>query len=300
MTQTIKYILCTGLIALIAVSSVQAELRVAATVPNLGMLAREIGGSAVHVSVMAPPDRDAHYLEARPSMMAALRRADIVVSIGAELEIGWLPAAITGANNRRIQPGQPGYFEAARKVQLLQDDKPADRALGDVHPAGNPHIYLDPERMAAVGHALAERLGQLDQDNAETFKQNALVFEEKIVEHVSNWKERAKDAPGVMAYHSDADYLLNWLHVENLGHIEPLPGIPPTARHLRSLVRKHENQQGIIWAMDFQPTGPVEHLAARLAWKKVQLPSQVPEDGSVDDFIKMIDAWVESLVNIDG
>ena len=272
-----------------------AQLRVVATIPNMGMLAREIGGSEVTVRVMAPPDRDAHYLEARPSMMAALRRADIVVAVGAELEIGWLPAAIQGANNRRIQSGQPGNFEAARHVELLWDDKPANRALGDVHPMGNPHIYLDPQRMATAGHALATRLAQLNADKADYFKANATAFEQKIAEQVPQWQKRAKGAPGVIPYHSDPDYLLNLLNVPILGHIEPLPGIPPTAAHLRSLVRKYTGQNGMFWTMNFQPGAPAEHLARELSWNAVQLPSQVPIDGTIEDYIKMIDAWVDSL-----
>lgn len=300
MKRIMKQILFTGLIAIVITASAQAELNVAATIPNLGMLAREIGGSAVNVRVMAPADRDAHYLEARPSMMAALRRADIVISVGSELEIGWLPAAIRGANNPRVQTGRTGYFEATRKVDLIQEDYPADRSMGDVHPAGNPHIYLDPERMVTVGHALAERLGRLDRDNADRFKQNAKAFEEKIMERLPAWKERAEGAPAVLPYHSDADYLIGWLNLENLGQIEPLPGIPPTARHLRSLVSEYEGREGIIWAMDFHPSDPNQYMSRQLGWAFHQLPNSVPENGTVDDYIKMIDAWVESLVDTDG
>jgi len=273
----------------------QAALRVAATVPNMGMLAREIGGEAVTVRVMAPPDRDAHYLEARPSMMAALRRADIVVAVGAELEIGWLPAAITGANNRRVQPGQPGYFEAARHVKLLWDDKPADRALGDVHPAGNPHVDFDPERMAQIAHALAARLGELAPAHAAAFKSNAEAFAAQVAERMPGWRERAKGVPGVMPYHADPDYLLAALEVPILGHIEPLPGIPPTAAHLRRLVRQFADTEGVIWTMNYQPIQAAEFMARELGWKSVQLPAQVDMDGSADDYFAMIDAWVEAL-----
>lgn len=272
-----------------------AELRVAATVPNMGMLAREVGGSAVTVRVMAPPDRDAHYLEARPSMMAALRRADIVVSIGAELEIGWLPAAITGANNRRVQPGQPGFFEAAQHVKLLWDDKPANRALGDVHPAGNPHVDFDPERMAQIAHALAERLGELQPAKAEYFKANAAAFAEQVAERMPGWRERAQGAPGVLPYHADPDYLLAALDVPILGHIEPLPGIPPTAAHLRRLVQRKSETEGVIWTMNYQPTQAAAFMARELGWKSVQLPAQVGMDGSAADYFAMIDAWVDAL-----
>ena len=276
-----------------------AQLRVAATVPNMGMIVREIGGDAVSVRVMAPPDRDAHYLEARPSMMAALRRADLVVAVGAELEIGWLPAAIRGANNRRVQPGQRGHFEAANHVRLIGGGRPADRALGDVHPMGSPHVYLDPERMAVIGHALAERLAQLQPDEAEMFRRNAAAFEARVEEHMARWRSQVENAPGVLLYHEDADYLLAALGVEHLGYLEPLPGIPPTAAHLRALVRDLSGKNGIVWSMNYHPAQGGEFIARELGWRAVQQPSQVAMDGDADAYFAMIDAWVQTLVSDD-
>lgn len=280
---------------LLSAVTAQARLRVAATIPNMGMLVRAIGGDAVTVRVMSPPDRDAHYLDARPSMMAALRRADLVVSVGAELEIGWLPAAIQGANNPRVQSGQPGYFEAARKVDLIGAGKPADRALGDVHPQGNPHIYMDPERMAAAGHALAERLGALDRARADAFKANAERFAQRVAERMQDWRARAQSAPGVVTFHEDIDYLVFALGVPVHGYLEPLPGIPPTARHLRALVTELSDRQGVIWTVDFQDGAAGEYLARNLGWRAFQLPSQVPVDGDVEAYFDMIDAWVDTL-----
>lgn len=285
----------TTLIVVLTAFNVHAQLRVVATIPNMGMLAREIGGETVTVSVLSPPDRDAHHLEARPGMMAALRRADIVVAVGADLEIGWLPAAIRGANNRRVQPGRPGYFEAAQQVELLQDDKPADRALGDVHPTGNPHLYLDPERMVQVGHALAERFGALDRENADMYRKNAVRFAERIAERIPAWRAAAEGAPGVIAYHSDQEYLLRFLSVPALGYIEPLPGIPPTASHLRELVRTFSNRQGIIWTVDFQPAQAGQFLARELGWPAFQRPIQVALNGDADAYFAMIDGWIETL-----
>ncbi len=282
------------LMAMMGVNA-SAALRVAATIPNMGMLAREIGGDEVRVTVMAPPDRDAHYLEARPSMMAALRRADIVVAVGAELEIGWLPAAIRGANNRRVQPGQAGYFEAARKVELIGVGKAADRALGDVHPHGNPHIYADPERMAAAGVALAERFGQLKPEKADHFQSNAERFAERVAERMPTWREQAAGAPGVVAYHADIDYLAFALEIPVLGYIEPLPGIPPTARHLSALVTDLSGREGIIWTVDFQPADGGEYVSRHLGWSAFQLPSQVGMNGTLDEYFEMIDRWVKTL-----
>jgi zinc/manganese transport system substrate-binding protein len=272
-----------------------ADLRVVATIPNMGMLAREIGGDAVSVTVLAPPDRNAHYLEARPTMMVALRRADVVVAAGAELEVGWLPAAVRGANNRRVQPGQPGYFEAARQVELIGVGKTADRALGDVHPAGNPHVYMDPERMAQVGHALAELFGSLRPDRLDYFRSNAERFEAQVAGRMEGWRTRTAGAKGVVAYHADVDYLLHALEVPVLGYVEPLPGIPPTARHLRELVEGLAGRHGVVWTVDFQPAEGGRFIAEELGWRAVHLPSQVAMDGGAEEYFAMIEAWVATL-----
>ncbi|MCP1727683.1 zinc/manganese transport system substrate-binding protein [Natronospira proteinivora] len=292
-----KWIL--GTILMLAAVAASAEVRVAATVPNMGLLARAIGGDAVEVTVMAPPDRDAHYLEARPSMMAALRRADLLVAVGAELEVGWLPAALQGANNPRVQVGRTGYFEGAAHVDLIEAGAAADRAGGDVHPVGNPHFYMDPERMAEVAYALAQRLGQLDEDNADRFMENAERFEEAVMARMDGWEDRVSDAPGAVLYHKDINYLMRRLDVSILGYLEPLPGIPPTASHLRELVRELQGREGITLYTDFQPSRGADFLERELGWSSRQLPSQVAADADdIQAYIDMIDAWVEALASV--
>jgi zinc/manganese transport system substrate-binding protein len=286
-----------GLLMMLAAGTAAAQVQVAATVPNMGMLARVVGGDAVEVTVLAPSDRDPHYLEARPSMMAALRRADLLVAVGAELETGWLPAAIRGANNPRVQPGRTGYFEGAAHVVLIEAGVAADRAGGDVHPMGNPHIYMDPERMIGIAHALAERLGQLDGDNADRFRGNAERFAEAVEARLPGWRARGEGAPGAVPYHKDVNYLLRLLDVPILAYIEPLPGIPPSARHLRDLVRNLEGMNGVILHTDFQPERGPRFLERELGWPVRQLPSQVAADGGLDDYLRMIDAWVEAIAD---
>lgn len=274
-----------------------AALEVAATTPNMAMLARTVGGGHVSVRVLAPGDRDVHHLEARPSMMVGLRRADLLVAVGAELEIGWLPAALRGAGNPRILPGRPGYFEAARAVTLLDEGMPADRGLGDVHPSGNPHIYFDPLRMAAAAEALAERLSELDPANAATFEANARAFERRMIEHTEAWQARVASAPGALAYHKDVDYLFARLGLPLLGHIEPLPGIPPTASHIRALVDELGGRQGVIVHMLYEPAQGPQRLGRELGWPVFQMRNNVPEDGTMDDYIALIESWVVRLEN---
>jgi zinc/manganese transport system substrate-binding protein len=283
------------LILLLASMAASAEVRVVATVPNMGMLAETVGGNAVHVTVLAPPDRDAHYLEARPSMMAALRRADLVVAVGAELEVGWLPAALQGAHNPNIQVGRQGYFEGAAQIDLIQVGLAADRAHGDVHPAGNPHYYFDPLRMGEVAKALAERLADFAPDHAEQFRSNAREFAEQAAEHVERWQARAEGAPGVVFYHKDVDYLAKLMDVEILGYIEPLPGIPPTARHLSELVGSLRGNEGVILYADFQPSRGPEFVARELGWSQQQLPNQVDIGADSQAYFDLINRWVEAF-----
>lgn len=271
-----------------------AVLEVAATTPNMGMLARTVGGQHVAVAVLAPGDRDVHHLEARPSMMVALRRADLLVAVGGELEVGWLPAALRGANNPRILPGRPGYFEAAATVALLGAGAVADRAGGDVHPMGNPHIYFDPLRMAAAAAALAEQLAVLDGANAATYAANARDFSARMQREVAGWRTRVA-AAGAVPYHKDADYLFSVLGVPVLGYLEPLPGIPPTARHIRSLVDELQGKEGVIFHMVYEPaTGP-ERLARELGWPVFRMRNNVPEQGTADDYVALIEQWVARL-----
>jgi zinc/manganese transport system substrate-binding protein len=282
------------------VAAVEAAPRIVATTSSMGMLAREIGGEQVRVTVLVPPDRDAHYLRAKPSMARALRGADLIVSVGGDLEVGWLPLAIRNAANPRIQPGQPGYFEAAAQVALIDTGQAADRSLGDVHPMGNPHVNLDPQRMARIGLALAEALADLDPGEAEGYRSRARAFAQGVEERLPDWKRRAAGAPGAVLYHRDADYLFRLVNVPILGYIEPVPGIPPSASHLEGLVKRLQGQRGVVIRHAYHPPRGAEFVAKELGWKVVELPSDPPLDASADDYFALIDRWVEVLASAGG
>lgn len=284
-----------GLLLFLIVGTAQATVSIVATTSAMGMLSSTVGGDAVSVRVLAPPDRDAHYLSARPSHMAALRGADLVVAVGAELEIGWLPAALQGAANPSLNPGQPGYFEAAAHVELIGVGGPADRALGDVHPSGNPHVNMDPIRMAQAGRALAERLARLDPANADRFRANAESFVRQVESRMPAWEARVQGAPGVVFYHEDADYLAFRLNVPILGFVEPLPGIPPTARHLRDLVRDLEGRQGVVIRAIHHEERGARFVADQLGWPLYALPLDPPLGANADDYLNLIDQWVSAM-----
>lgn len=280
---------------LCSVSLPATALEVAATTPNMGMLARAVGGEHVNVRELAPGDRDVHFLEARPSMIVGLRRAELLVAVGAELEAGWLPVAVQRANNPRVLPGRPGYFEAAAAVTLLEAGTAADRGLGDVHPMGNPHVYFDPLRMAVAAIALAETMAELDSTHATVFRANGRDFAARMETEVAKWQARARDLPGALLFHKDANYLMALLRVPVHGYVEPLPGLPPTARHIQQLVGELKGRRGVILHMRYEPAQGPQRLARELGWPVFRMSSNVPDGGTVEDYVALIESWVASL-----
>jgi len=291
-------VLALGLLASVAFGPTSAAaVNVVATTSSMGMLARTVGGDSLKITVLSPPDRDAHYLLARPSMMVALRRADLLLAVGAELEIGWLPAALQGASNPKILPGQSGYFEGAAQIDLIDKAEAANRARGDVHPTGNPHFYMDPERVSQVARALAGRLGALDPPHATDYPARADAFASAVAEKVPGWKAEAGGAPGVVAYHKDINYLTELLGVPILGYVEPLPGIPPTASHLQELLRSLSGKKGVILYNSFQSSDGPKYLAKALGWETRQLPLEVALGADGSAYLKHIDAWVSAIAS---
>lgn len=270
-------------------------LDVVATTSSLGMLAREVGGPALNITELAPPDQDAHTLQAKPSMIRALRDARLLLAVGAELETGWLPAAIASAANPALTPGQVGYFEAAAQVSLLEAGSAADRAHGDVHPAGNPHLQLDPQRMVRVAAALAERLAKLDPPRAADYRQRAGHFAAAVDARLPDWRRRAAGSPGAVLYHKDGLYLLSWLGVPLLGTLEPLPGIPPSASHLEMLASRLKGQRGIVLRTPFQPPAGADKLATLLGWKSATVALDPPAGATAAAYFTLIDRWLDAL-----
>lgn len=275
-------------------STAWAALPAVATTTSAEMLLREIGGDAVTVTTLAAPDRDAHTLQVKPSMMRALRGARLVVAIGAELEAGWLPLAISSAANPAILPGRDGYFEIAAQVPLLAKQS-ADRSKGDVHPMGNPHVQMDPVRMADAGVALAERLSALDPAHAAAFRANAQRFRGNVAARVPQWQQQLAGAPGALLYHKDADYLMARFNLPVLGYVEPLPGMPPTASHLAQLVARLKGGKGVILHAVYQHSSGLDTLAQQLGWKVVALPVDPAPGATADTYFTLIGQWVQAL-----
>ncbi|KOR29739.1 ABC transporter substrate-binding protein [Achromatium sp. WMS1] len=270
-------------------------LKIVATSSSTGMLVRELTAGQAQLTILAPPDRDLHYIQARPSMIRALRRADLLVALGADLEIGWLPVAIRQAANPQILPGRLGYFEVATQVSLLDVGNPADRALGDVHPVGNPHINMDPVRMAQAGLALAQLLARLDPSHAQHYHNRAMEFKNKVQARLLTWQRQVAKAPGVITFHRDSIYLLNRLNIPLLGTIELVPGVPPTASHLHQLIDSLRGRKGAILITTFQPERGPKVVASTLNWPLKILPLEPPLNSDGDIYLAHIDRWVAAL-----
>ncbi len=278
-------------------STAHAAIPVVASTTSAEMLLREIGSDAVSITTLAAPDRDAHTLQVKPSMMRALRSARLVVAMGAELEVGWLPLAITSSANPGVLPGTDGYFEIDAQVPLLdvQGAAAADRAKGDVHPMGNPHVQMDPVRMSDAGLALAERLARLDAAHAADFRQRAQAFKAAVTARLPQWQQAVAGAPGAVMYHKDGDYLMARLNLPVLAYVEPLPGLPPTAAHLAGLVNRLKGSKGVILHTVFQSNAGIATLAGQLGWQAYALPLDPPAGSNGAAYLAMIDQWVQAL-----
>ena len=202
-----------SLLGILLPAVAQAELRIFACEPEWAELAREIGGDLVSVSSATTAYQDPHYIQARPSLIATVRRADLVICSGAQLEIGWLPSLLQKANNRRVLPGSPGYMEASSFVVRLQATANVDRAGGDIHPLGNPHVQTDPHNIAIVARELGERMAELDPENAARYREGLEAFSRDWAAAIERWEARAVPLAGrrVITHHRSWVYLEHWL-----------------------------------------------------------------------------------------
>src|SRR6266852_5214621 len=231
---------------LVALSSVvvalpaTAALNVFACEPEWAALAQELGGDKVSVFSAVTPMQDPHRIEARPSLVSRMRSADLVICSGSELEVGWLPLLFTQGGNDRIQPGSPGYIEASQFVVRLEIPKVVDRALGDIHPSGNPHVHLDPRNIAKVGEVVTERLTEIDAANAGAYRARAEDFNKRWGEAMQKWRQEAQPLKGmpIVVYHKDMSYFINWADMREAGSLAPKRGSPPTPTHLAELVER--------------------------------------------------------------
>jgi zinc/manganese transport system substrate-binding protein len=276
-----------------------AELKVLATTPDWGALTTELGGERVNVYVATTALQDVHRVEAKPSLVARARSADLVVATGAELEVGWLPVLIQESGNSRIQPGAAGYFEAASALRLLEVPSKLDRALGDIHPQGNPHVQLDPHNIAAVAHALTAKLSELDPDQAAYYAARGKDFDARWAAAIQRWEAKAAPLKGVnvVIMHRDQAYLCHWLGLNEVASIEPKPGVPPTASYLGQLVTKLTGTPPkFILLNAYNDAKPASWLSSRVHAPAVVLPFSVGGSPGAKDLFGLFDDTLDKLL----
>jgi zinc/manganese transport system substrate-binding protein len=240
-------------------------------------------------------------VEARPSLIARARSADLVVCTGAQLEIGWLPLVLTQAGNGKIQVGQPGYFEASRFVTMLEVPTSVDRSQGDVHPGGNPHVHLDPRNIAKIAVALGERMGQLDPAEAENYRTRTKAFLERWQQAIARWETEAAPLKGlpIVGYHKNLSYLNNWLGIREIGSLEPKPGLPPTTAHMSALLARlaKEPAKAVVRSAYNDPRA-AEWLSGNAKIPVVTLPFTVGGTEKAKDLYGLFDDTLARLLAV--
>jgi zinc/manganese transport system substrate-binding protein len=299
MNPNLKFLI--GLTAWLVVQPALAALNIFACEPEWGALAKELAGDKASVYVATTALQDPHRIEARPSLIARARTADLVVCTGAELEIGWMPLVQTQSGNSRIQAGQPGYFEATRQLTLIEIPQQLDRSLGDIHAAGNPHVHLDPSNIARVAAALAERMVQLDPGETVQYRARAKAFLERWRQASTRWEKVGAPLKGlpIVVHHKNMSYLVRWLGMREVGTLEPKPGLPPTATHMSELLASlaRDPAKAVVRAAYNEPRA-AEWLSERAKIPAVTLPFTVGGSERAKDLFDLFDDTLSRLLAV--
>lgn len=275
-----------------------ARLEVVTTYPYIAELVKEVGQSKVQVSPLARGDWDPHFVVARPSLIAKLRKADLLVINGAQLEIGWLPPLLRQANNPRIQPGQPGFLELSTAMTLIQQVQNVSRAQGDVHPQGNPHFNTDPHRIPILAKSVSEKLCQLEPGDCPAFRSQLASFQQRWQSRLNTWDSQLKKLKGkkVLEYHRLHDYLLLRYGLVLVGTVEPLPGIPPSPAHTAETVAQAK-KAGVAFNLRgvYNPETPSRFVSEKSGIPLITLPHDVGSVPEAKDLFSLFDTLVARL-----
>lgn len=278
-------------------SAAWAKLDVVVSYPWIGDLVARVGGDGVDVKTLASGDWDPHHVVPKPSLIVKVKRADLLFINGAELEVGWLPALIRQANNPKVIPGAPGFVNLSQGVELI--DKPGgeiSRSMGDVHPQGNPHYSLDPLNILSLAGKVEEALCAADTEHCEDYRDNRDKFASRWREAMERWDEKMKSARGrrVIEYHKVFDYFLRRYGIEAVGFIEPVPGLPPTARSTAGLLETIRSEKvDSIFQDVYHSRDAADYLGGETGVPVVILPHDVGAVGGADDLFSLFDTLAE-------
>jgi zinc/manganese transport system substrate-binding protein len=277
-----------------------AKVRVVTSIETFADLARQVGGDRADVQSLSKGYTDPHFVEPKPSLVITLNRADLLVHVGLELEIGWLPPLVLGSRNERIQTGMPGNLDASAAIPVL--DVPAtkvDRSMGDIHPQGNPHYYIAPPEASIVAHEIAQRLEEIDPAGKATYEKNLAAFEQKLKEKRAQWEAEAAPLRGlkVVTYHKSWSYVSKWLGLQEIGYLEPKPGIPPPPSHIAALIGRMRSDGVKVLIMEsFYPRSTAELVSQKAGAKVALLPANVGGTPEAKDYFSLVDQIVKILL----
>jgi len=276
--------------------NVHAELKIFACEPEWGALVKELVGEKADIYIATTAQQDPHHIEARPSLLAKARQANLLICTGAELEIGWLPILLQKTGNKAIQKGEQGHFMAADFVELIDKPTKLDRSEGDVHADGNPHIQTDPRHFLPIAQALTQRLQIIDPINADFYSQQNKRFQNKWQLALQRWEELAKNLKGkrIITHHKSWVYLIRWLGLEEIATLEPKIGLPPTSGHLANVLQKakQSNVQLIVYS-NYEDSKAANWLAEKTQIKQIMLPMTVGGTQQAND----LESWFDDLLN---
>jgi zinc/manganese transport system substrate-binding protein len=276
-----------------------AILHVVSSIPTLGSLAKEVGGARIEVESLAKGYQDPHFVEAKPSLMLVLNRADLLLHVGLELEIGWLPPLVLGSRNPKIQPGELGNLDCSRSIPVL--DVPTtklDRSMGDIHPQGNPHYWLPPANAKIIAREIAERLQELDPDGRAEYGKNLAAFNKRVDAKTREWAPMTVKLKGVKVatYHKSWSYVSQWLGLQEVGYVEPKPGIPPDPQHLARLITVMKQEGAKLLMMENFYNKSVATLVAEKAGAKLlTLPTDVGATPEIKDWFSLVETVLKAL-----
>jgi zinc/manganese transport system substrate-binding protein len=283
-------------------TNAHATVRVVTTTTDLGEFVRTIGGNRVSVDTICSGTQDPHYVQARPSYMVKLSRADLLIAVGLELEVGWLPSLIQGARNPAINPGRRGYLDASSAIAPI--DVPqgqVDRSQGDVHPLGNPHYWLDPDNAKLIASLISSRLTDLDSGGATLYRENLRAFNERIDQSMTRWTKAMSPlrSTKVVSYHKTFNYFLSRFNLVAVGYIEERPGIPPAAAHVAQLVRRMRSDGvRVIFHETYFDRATSDLASRRTGARVLVLPTSVGGVTSVENYEQLIDHLVNEFVSV--
>lgn len=280
-----------------------AELKVVTTVPDLAALAMEIGGDKVHVTSMSLPSQDPHFVDAKPSLALRLSRADLLIAVGLDLEVGWLPKLQRAARNPKILAGRDGYLDCSTVTSKLEVPRGRiDRSMGDIHPGGNPHYLYSPREALKCARAIADKLARLDPKNAATYRKNVNWFKKRLEFKIGQWSQKLAPHRGapVVSYHRSWVYLLDWLKLDDLATFEPKPGIPPSPAHVAKVMRvARAKGVKVILQESFYPSKTARLVGKKIGASVVELPAGC-ELRRGESYIQRMDRIVAALVRALG